>query len=112
MAKKAVQDEMFRQKKVPLIEKWADAYDDARDRMNTAKGEMGDAELKLSEAMHANEAYVQMVPGKRGTVHLVYQRTGYTVKVKQGRETVNVKLTADAKGAPAENNSGDVEGGE
>jgi xanthine dehydrogenase molybdopterin-binding subunit B len=90
---KAKQTEMFEQGKIPTIEKYADVFDEKRALIAGLTGERNNAELKLAEAMHKNADKVQKEGGD-----LIYVRGDYKVIVKQGKETVNVKIKDAAKG--------------
>jgi gas vesicle protein len=92
----------FEQEKINEIETWADKFDDTRSTIDGLNEELKNAEFKLKEAMHANEAKLgkQVQPGK-GKV-LVYEKNGYKVKVKEKGEAVNVKISDKQKGTAPE----------
>jgi hypothetical protein len=95
---RAKQAEMFEQGKVKTIEKWADVFDEKRALIAGLAQERDNAEFKLAEAMHANADKVDRQQGPHGEAMLVYVRGDYKVVVKQGKETVNVKIKDAAKG--------------
>lgn len=109
---KPKQEDMFPQKKINAIEKWADKFDEKRALIAGLTGERDNAELKLREAMHSNEDAldVQSDPAT-GEKILVYKRGDYKVVVKQGKEVVNVKIKDASKDAPTADDVA-AEGGE
>lgn len=97
---KPKQEEMFKQGRIPAVETWADKFDDIRAQIGGLADDLKNAEFKLAEVMHQNEAKVDRQAGPQGGVWLVYERNGYSVKIKQGKERVNVKILEKQKGAP------------
>lgn len=99
---KPKQVEMFEQKKVNAIEKWADKVQEKRELMAGLKDEKANAELKLVEAIHANDAAIDHQESENGDKLLIYKRGDYTIVVKRGSEKVNVKIGADSKPEPVD----------
>lgn len=93
---KPKQVEMFEQKRIPTIEKWADTFDEKRQLVSGLTAERDNALFKLAEAMHKNEAALDRQSDAKGGTLLVYKRGDYTITVK-GKETVNVKIKAASK---------------
>lgn len=97
----------FEQKKIAAIERWADKFDEKRTLIDGLSGEMENAEYKLTEAIHSNEANLDHQQGPKGDKWLVYKRGDYKVIIKEGKEKVNVKIGSKSKGTVP-----DEEGGE
>lgn len=99
---KPKQVEMFEQKKINTIEKWADKVQEKRELIAGLKDEKKNAEFKLAEAIHANEAAVDHQQAENGDNLLIYKRGDYTIVLKRGDEKVNVKIGADSKPEPVD----------
>jgi len=91
------QENMFPQKRIPAIERWIIKADEKRTMVATLKDELKNAEFKLKEAIHANEADVAREATDDGGTVLKYERGTYKAEAKRGKETVNYTRGGEAK---------------
>lgn len=106
---KPKQDDMFPQKKIATVEKWADKVQEKRELIAGLKDEKRNAEFKLVEAIHANEASLDQQKSEDGDTLLIYKRGDYTVIAKRGKEKVNVKIGAESKPEPTDEEEAEEE---
>ena len=88
----------FEQKRIPKIETWAAKFDAKRELINGLKGEQENCALKLREAFHENEEFVDKQETADGGVELVYKRGDWNISVTRGSEKVKVKVKEASKG--------------
>lgn len=93
------QDDLFPQKRVAQIETWINKAEAIRDRLNTEKEALHNAEFKLNEALHANVADIVREKTEDGGEVLKYERGGYKASAKHGKQTLTYTRNADAKKA-------------
>lgn len=91
----------FEQKRIAAIERVASKFDEKRALIGGLNDEKDNLEFKLRETMHANEAELDRQEGADGETLLVYKRGDFNVVVKT-KESLNVKIKADSKGAEPE----------
>jgi hypothetical protein len=91
----------FEQERIPSIERIAAKFGEKRNLVAGLKDEMKNLAYKLREAMHEHEAQLFQQEDDMGEDVLVYERGDFRVIVK-GKESLNVKIKADGKGAEPE----------
>lgn len=98
MASKARQEtfDVFKQKKVAAIEKWADVFNEKRDLIAGLKVEQKNAKMKLKEAIHKAQADLDRQENAKGEPLLVYIRGDYRVTLKTVEE-IGVKIGEESK---------------
>jgi hypothetical protein len=98
---KAVQSEIpgTEQERIGALERQADKLQEKRDIVAGLQDEMANIEFKIREIAHEHEAKLQVEDDpKTGGRNLVYRRGDYNIVVKQGKETVNVKIREASRG--------------
>lgn len=91
----------FEQRRIPAIERVASKFDEKRAIIGGLNDEKDNLEFKLREVMHANETELDKQASADGETLLVYKRGDFNVVVKT-KESLNVKIRADSKGAEPE----------
>jgi hypothetical protein len=109
MAKKPTQQsfDVFKQKQIKLIEKWADKFDETRTLIANLKADLKNAKMKLKESAHKYASDLDRQESPKGESLLIYARGDYRVILKT-TEDVAVKIGEDSK-APGEDDDVSVE---
>lgn len=98
MAKKATQEtfDVFKQKKIATIEKWADVFNEKRDLIAGLKAEQKNAKMKLMEAIHKNQGDLDQQETPKGERVFKYVRGDYRVALTL-KEDIAVKIGEESK---------------
>jgi hypothetical protein len=93
------QQDMFPQKRIAQIETWINKAEAIRERLNTEKEALKNAEFKLNEALHANKTDIIVENTEDEGIVLKYERGGYKASAKHAKQTLTYTRNADAKKA-------------